>query len=107
MRVSAFYAANQFNISGIPDPLLKQSIEIGRGCIHPGHRNGRVLFMLWKGLAATLIYMDKTTLFGCCSLFSDSQDEGLLLMNSFEEKKYVAKGLCISAKNGVSMFSGQ
>ena len=49
-----FYAANQFNINGIPDPFLKQSIEIGRGCIHKNHRNGRVLFMLWKGLAASL-----------------------------------------------------
>ena len=99
-----FYAANQFNLNGIPDPFLKQSIEIGRGCIHKDHRNGRVLYMLWKGLAASLIDMGKTTLFGCCSLFSQNQDEGLLLMNSLEEKKYVAKGLNISAKNGYKCF---
>ena len=101
-----FYAANQFNINRIPDPLLKQSIEIGRGCIHKDHRNGRVLYMLWKGLAASLIGMDKTTLFGCCSLFSKSQDEGLLLMNYLEEKKYVAKGLNIPAKDGYKCFPG-
>jgi putative hemolysin len=99
-----FYAATQFNINSMPEPILKQSIEIGRGCIHPDHRNGRVLFMLWKGLAASLIYMNKTTLFGCCSLFSNSQDEGLLLMNDLEEKKYVARGLSVSAKDGYKCF---
>jgi len=102
-----FYAANQFNINGIPDPFLKQSIEIGRGCIHKDHRNGRVLYMLWKGLAASLIGLKKTTLFGCCSLFSNSQDEGLLLMNDLEEKKYVAKGLTVSAKDGYRCYPGQ
>lgn len=101
-----FYAANQFELSGIPDPFLRQSIEIGRGCIHKDHRNGRVLYMLWKGLAASLIGMRKTTLFGCCSLFSRSQDEGLFLMNSLEEKKYVAKGLVISAKRGYECVPG-
>ena len=84
---------------------MKQSIEIGRGCIHPDHRNGRVLFMLWKGLAASLIYMDKTTLFGCCSLFSKSQDEGLLLMNDLEEKKYVARGLSVfQQRTGINVI---
>lgn len=95
---AGFYSSNQFELSGIPVPFLKQAVEIGRGCIHRDHRNGRVLYMLWKGLAACLIAMGKTTLFGCCSIFSKNQDEGLFLMNSLEEKKYVAKGLMISAK---------
>lgn len=101
-----FYAANQFEISGIPIPFLRQSLEIGRGCIHKDHRNGRVLYMLWKGLAASLISMGKTTLFGCCSIFSRSQDEGLFLMNELEEKKYVAKGLTIPAKREHACFPG-
>ena len=103
---AGFYAANQFEISGIPEPFLKQSIEIGRGCIHKDHRNGRVLYMLWKGLAASLICMGKTTLFGCCSLYSRNEDQGLFLMNNLEEKKYVAKGLMIQAKAGYRCFPG-
>lgn len=103
---NGFYAANQFEISGIPEPFLRQSIEIGRGCIQKDHRNGRVLYMLWKGLAASLISMGKTTLFGCCSLYSRSEEEGLFLMNSLEEKKYVAKGLMIPAKRGYECYPG-
>jgi putative hemolysin len=99
-----FYANNQFDISGIPNPFLKQSIEIGRGCIHKDHRNGRVLYMLWKGLAAALIGMSKTTLLGCCSLFSRNHDEGLFLMNSLEERKYVARGLKVSARQDYKCF---
>lgn len=99
-----FYSSTQFDIHALPMPFLKQSIEIGRGCIHSDHRNGRVLYMLWKGLAASLIYMGKTTLFGCCSLFTQSQDEGLLLMNSLEEKKLVAEGLSVSANERFRCF---
>lgn len=99
-----FYTANQFEISGIPAPFLKQSIEIGRGCIHKDHRNGRVLYMLWRGLAASLLGMGKTTLIGCCSLFSRNHDEGLFLMNSLEEKKYVARGLKVWARQDFKCF---
>ena len=48
--------------------------------------------------------MGKTTLFGSCSLFTQSQDEGLLLMNSLEEKKLVAEGLSVSAKEKYRCF---
>lgn len=101
-----FYCSNQFEISDIPEALLKQSLEIGRGCIHKDHRNGRVLFLLWKGLVASLLYMDKTTLFGCCSLFSRSQDEGLFLMNHLVEQSYVAKGLMIQPRKECGCFPG-
>jgi len=101
---SGFYSSNQFELSGIPVPFLKQAVEIGRGCIHKDHRNGRVLYMLWKGLAACLIAMGKTTLFGCCSIYSQNQDEGLFLMNSLEKKKYVARGLMISARSAHKCF---
>lgn len=101
---AGFYAANQFELSGIPDAFLKQSLEVGWGCIHKDHRNGRVLYMLWKGLAASLIDMGKTTFFGCCSLFSRNEDEGLILMNSLEEKKYIAGGLKVTAKDGFECY---
>ncbi len=65
-----FSAATQFDICGIPEPFLRQSIEIGRGCIHKDRRNGRALFLLGEDLIASLLYMNKTTLFGCCSVFT-------------------------------------
>lgn len=101
-----FYSSNQFEISDIPEAFLKQSLEIGRGCIHKDHRNGRVLFLLWKGLVASLLCMDKTTLFGCCSFFSRNQDEGLFLMNHLVEQQYVAKGLMIQPRQECGCYPG-
>jgi putative hemolysin len=65
-----FYSANEFDLSNIPDEILKQSIEIGRACITPDHRNTKVLFLLWKALSNHLARSGKRYFFGCCSIFS-------------------------------------
>lgn len=64
------YTAGEFDLSTLPDEMLENSIETGRACVAKDHRNGRVLNMLWKGLAAYLIGSGKRYLFGCCSLTS-------------------------------------
>jgi len=64
------YTEGEFDLSQIPPQMLEQSVETGRACVAAGHRNGRVLTMLWKGLAAYLAWNRKRYLFGCCSLTS-------------------------------------
>jgi len=64
------YTDGEFDLSGIPPQVLEQSVETGRACVAAEHRNGRVLTMLWKGLAAYLSWNRKRYLFGCCSLSS-------------------------------------
>jgi len=70
-----FYSAGLFDLDLLPEPILCSAVEVGRACIAKPHRNGRVLHLLWRGLAAYLMWNRKTRLFGCCSL--TSQDEGL------------------------------
>ncbi len=72
---NGYYTANEFNISALPDTILKQSVEVGRACIDAQHRNGRVLFFLWRGLAKYMTYFNKRYLLGCCSLTSQSPQE--------------------------------
>jgi putative hemolysin len=64
------YTAGEFDLSTFPADVLAESVETGRACVAREHRNGRVLTMLWKGLAAYLIWNRKRFLFGCCSLTS-------------------------------------
>lgn len=45
------YTSDEFDLSGLPDELLNESIELGRACIAKEHRNSRVLYLLWKGIA--------------------------------------------------------
>lgn len=79
-----FYSAGEFRINDLPEEILNQSVEIGRACIDPAYRNGKVLFLLWKGLAQYLVQMKKRYFFGCCSLFSNDFEDGLM---AFEKLK--------------------
>jgi putative hemolysin len=63
-----FYSASEFAVEDLPYEVLAQSLETGRACIAREHRNSRVLFLLWKGLAMYMHANAKRYLFGCCSL---------------------------------------
>jgi putative hemolysin len=83
------YTEGEFDLSGISPQILEQSVETGRACVAAEHRNGRVLTMLWKGLAAYLAWNRKRYLFGCCSLTSQDphvakQTYDFLRSGSFE-----------------------
>ena len=71
-----FYTETEFDFSLLPAEVVEQAVEIGRACIDRNHRNARVLFLLWKGLALYLTRMKKRYMFGCCSLMSQDCTEG-------------------------------
>ncbi|GIU81422.1 MAG: GNAT family N-acetyltransferase [Acidobacteria bacterium] len=72
-----FYSSQEFSLENLPLEVLEQSVEIGRACIAREHRNSKVLFLLWKGLALYLTLKRKRYFFGCCSLASQDCAEGL------------------------------
>jgi putative hemolysin len=63
-----FYGATLFELATLPPRVLVDAVEIGRACVAPAHRTGRVLRLLWRGLARYLQWNGKRFLFGCCSL---------------------------------------
>jgi putative hemolysin len=71
-----FYSFSEFSIEDLPREVLVGGIEIGRACIAPEHRNTKVLFLLWKGLAAFLRVIGKRYFFGCCSIFTRHEAVG-------------------------------
>jgi putative hemolysin len=71
-----FYSASEFAVENLPYEVLAQSLEAGRACIAREHRNSRVLFLLWKGLAMYMQEKRKRYLFGCCSLPTQDCAEG-------------------------------
>jgi len=74
-----FYSAQEFDLSAFPEDFTNRCVEVGRACIHREHRNGRVLQLLWKGLARYMDWNGKRYLFGCCSLTSQDPAEGIAL----------------------------
>ncbi len=79
MLRKGFYSSQEFDISSFPREFLDRCIEVGRACIDRRHRNGRVLQLLWKGLARYMDWNGKRYLFGCCSLTSQNAVEGKAL----------------------------
>ncbi|MET9841371.1 GNAT family N-acyltransferase [Streptomyces virginiae] len=61
------YSEGEFDLSALA-PIRPDLVEVGRSCVHPDHRNGAVIALIWAGLAH---YMDRTGhnwLAGCCSI---------------------------------------
>lgn len=63
-----FYSASLFELGAIPAAILGEAVEAGRACVARAHRSGKVLRLLWKGIARYLQWNSKRFLFGCCSL---------------------------------------
>jgi len=95
---AGWYTAGEFDLSTFPDEVLNTAVETGRACVAKEHRNGRVLSLLWRGLAVYLRYHHKRFLFGCCSLTSQDPHVAfatweLLSSGSFVHPRLVTKPL--------------
>jgi putative hemolysin len=64
----ALYTSSEFDLSSLPDRIHRDGAEVGRACVRKDHRNGRVLQLLWRGIARYLDWNDKRYVFGCCSI---------------------------------------
>ena len=72
------YCGREFDFS--PFELMRgEIVEVGRACIARGHRNGIVLRLLWRGIAAYARGRECRYLMGCTSLRSQDEAEGLAL----------------------------
>jgi putative hemolysin len=86
MAASAgYYCSGLFQLNGLPEDVRSRAVEIGRACVARQHRNGRVLHLLWRGLASYLAWNRKSVLFGCCSLTSQDPAFGLTMHRHLEQ----------------------
>jgi putative hemolysin len=84
-----FYTSKRFMIDQLPDSVKKNGFEVGRACIENGHRNGRVLYLLWKGLAGYLHYFNKRYMFGYSALDTSDPDIALNTYYYLEKNNYL------------------
>jgi putative hemolysin len=95
-----FYSNVEFELSKLPPEVLSDSIELGRACVAQDHRNTAVLFLLWRGLAAYLMYNRKRYLFGCCSLTSQDPLDGLRVMRLLERNGQIDQSFNVTTQPG-------
>ena len=87
--LGGFYTAGEFDLSSLPATVVRTAVEVGRACVAREHRNGRVLHLLWRGLAAYLAWNRKRHLFGCCSLTSQDPALGLATLAHLEANRHL------------------
>jgi len=93
-----FFSDTEYCLASMPQYVLESAVEIGRACVDEAHRNGRVLHLLWRGLAAYLAWNDKRYLFGCSSLFSQNPNEGFAILEAFRQEGQLHESIWVTPR---------
>ncbi|MFF4211819.1 GNAT family N-acetyltransferase [Streptomyces sp. NPDC001796] len=83
------YSEGEFDLGPLA-PIRSGLVEVGRSCVHPEHRDGTVIGLIWAGIARYMVDGGHEWLAGCCSL--PLADGGALAAATWERvrAKYLA-----------------
>src|SRR5690625_4179368 len=74
VAAGGYYSEQEFNLEPVAH-LRTQLVEVGRSCIHANYRTGRVIMLLWSGIAAIMKVGGYRYLLGCASV--SLRDDGV------------------------------
>ncbi|NIJ14720.1 putative hemolysin [Saccharomonospora amisosensis] len=66
-RTDRLYSSGEFDLAALR-PLRESLIEAGRSCVHPDHRGGQVINLMWGALARYALLSGARHLAGCASV---------------------------------------
>ncbi|MEV8311020.1 GNAT family N-acyltransferase [Streptomyces flavidovirens] len=66
-RAARSYSDSEFDLRAL-DGLRPAMIEAGRSCVHPDHRSGAVINLMWSALARYVLLSGHRYLAGCASV---------------------------------------
>ncbi|MFF8827922.1 GNAT family N-acetyltransferase [Streptomyces sp. NPDC015131] len=66
-RTGVSYSDTEFDLRGLAS-ARSSMIEAGRSCVHPDHRTGAVINLMWAGLARYVLLSGNRYLAGCASV---------------------------------------
>jgi len=69
-----WYTATEFHMKQIKR-LPGTKLELGRACVHPEHRNGITIALLWEGITEYIKESGTNYLFGCSSIKTTNKAE--------------------------------
>ncbi|MFE7839941.1 GNAT family N-acetyltransferase [Streptomyces sp. NPDC057474] len=61
------YSEGEFDLGPL-DAIRPSLVEVGRSCVHPDHRDGAVISLIWAGIARYMVQGGHEWLAGCCSI---------------------------------------
>ncbi|MGH3778577.1 MAG: GNAT family N-acetyltransferase [Pseudonocardiaceae bacterium] len=87
-RAGGLYCETEFAIPGLVG-LREALVETGRSCVHPDHRTGAVVSLVWAGIARYMLLTGHRWLVGCASvpLRTPGTPDGALAASVWETVK--------------------
>ncbi|MBC3986766.1 GNAT family N-acetyltransferase [Streptomyces buecherae] len=67
-RTERLFSEGEFDLRGLPLDVRSSLVEAGRACVHPDHRSGAVINLMWAGLARYVLLSGHRYLAGCASV---------------------------------------
>ncbi|MFG2602698.1 GNAT family N-acetyltransferase [Streptomyces sp. NPDC048514] len=61
------YSEGEFDLGPLAS-IRSGLVEVGRSCVHPDHRDGAVIGLIWAGIARYMVDRGHEWLAGCCSV---------------------------------------
>ena len=62
-----FYSESEFDLDKFLRIKNLSLLEAGRSCVHENYRDGRIIKLLWRGLASYIVSKNVDFIFGCAS----------------------------------------
>jgi Putative hemolysin len=85
-KIGGYYSQQEFDLTRLLH-LSDSMVEIGRSCVHPDHRNGAAIALLWGGLAKYMQTYNFEYLMGCASVgMADGGHSAASLYHTLKEK---------------------
>lgn len=78
----ALYCDGEFDLAAL-GPLRPRLVETGRSCVHPDHRSGAVVGLVWAGLGRYMVLTGNRWVVGCGSV--PLADGGALAASVWEQ----------------------
>ena len=87
---SRFYTAKEFNLDSLKQ-YKKSILEVGRSCVDKKYRDGKIIRMLWKGLASEISAKKYSFVIGCASF---PEINPIKILNELSYLNYFHKAPC-------------
>jgi putative hemolysin len=103
---AGFYSETEFHLEVLPPWIREEGVELGRACVASDHRSGRVIYLLWKGIAGYLAFNRLRYLFGCCSVPATDPGVGLKLHLQLAKEGQLLDGFVARATRACTCLDG-
>jgi len=67
-RSERLFSETEFDLRTLPTSVRGAMVEAGRACVHPDHRSGAVINLMWAGMARYVLLSGHRYLAGCASV---------------------------------------